>query len=121
MEKLYKEILEYKKNNNLTSEQCASKLDLTIEQLEKIDNNEEIELDEKEISRIQKIIDKSKISVGKRIIGFMDLIFRFVPMVMSLVVLLLCINENVDTKNLIVLLSIGLVCSAMTMLPKIEK
>jgi len=40
---------------------------------------------------------------------------------MSLVTLLLSINENVDTKVLVVLLSIGLVCSTMTILPKIEK
>jgi hypothetical protein len=51
----------------------------------------------------------------------MDLIFRFVAMVMALVTLLLCINENIDTKVLVVLISIGLVCNSMTILPKIDK
>lgn len=58
---------------------------------------------------------------GKKLTKIMDLVFRFVAMVMALVTLLLCINEDIDTKALIVLLSIGLVCSSMTILPKIEK
>ena len=78
-------------------------------------------LTDKEEEYINKILEKANITSGKRVVRSMDLIFRFVAMVMALVTLLLCINENVDTKALIVLLSIGLVCSSMTILPKIEK
>ena len=66
--------------------------------------------------------DYAKDGKNKKLaIKMLDLIFRFVAMVMALVTLLLCINENIDTKVLVVLLSIGLVCSSMTILPKIEK
>lgn len=121
MEKLYKDILEYKTKNNLTDEACAEYLGISLDELQKIINGEDVELNKKEESRIAKIIEKTKLSTGKRIVKIMDLIFRFVAMVMSLVTLLLSINENVDTKVLVILLSIGLVCSTMTILPKIEK
>jgi hypothetical protein len=67
------------------------------------------------------LIEKGRDSKGRKIVKSMDLIFRFVAMVMALVTLLLCINENVDTKILAILLSIGLVCSSITMLPQIDK
>ena len=79
------------------------------------------DLSSEEIDRINIAIDQKKDSKNKRIIKFLDLIFRFVAMVMSLVTLMLCINENIDVKALVVLLSIGLVCSSMTLLPKIDK
>lgn len=121
MDKLLKSIIEYKTKLNLTTEQCAEKLQLDIEKIKKIENNEDVEITKEEETIINKELEKSKITNSRRVVRGMDLVFRFVAMVMALVTLLLCINENVDTKVLIVLLSVGLVCSSMTILPKIEK
>ena len=118
MNKLCENILEYKNKNNLTIEQCSQKLGISMEDITNIDNKQEVFFDKSEESRINKLLGKS---TGKKIVKCMDLIFRFVAMVMSLVTLLLCINENIEPKVLIVLLSISLVCSSMTILPKIEK
>ena len=93
--------------------------DATLEKI--LNNSQDLELTPEEIDRINIAIDQKKDSKNKRIIKFLDLIFRFVAMVMALVTLMLCINENIDVKALVVLLSIGLVCSSMTLLPKIDK
>ena len=121
MEELRNLIIEYINNNKLTDEECAEKLDLSIEDFQKILTDETYSLPKKDIKKLTDKINGSYISKGKRIVKSLDLIFRFVAMIMALVTLLLCINENVDTKVLVVLLSIGLVCSSMTILPKIEK
>ena len=63
---------------------------------------------------------KSKFN-SRKLVKLLDLIFRLVAMMMALSVLLLCINGNVETNTLIVLLSIGVVCSSLTILPRIEK
>ena len=115
------EILKYKEKNNLTTEKCAEDLKLTLEQMQMIESNESIEIAKEIEAHIEKVLEKANITSSRRVVRGMDLIFRFVAMVMALVTLLLCINENVDTKVLIILLSIGLVCSSMTILPKIEK
>ena len=121
MDELQKEIIEYKNKNKLSVEECANNLGLSIDDIKKIEDGESVQLSETEYAQILDTIKKNNISKGKRVIKILDLIFRFVAMVMALVTLLLCINENVDTKVLIVLLSIGLVCSSMTILPKIDK
>ena len=118
MNKMTENILEYMSKNNLTIDECAAKLGLTEEQVKLLEEKQNLNLTKDDESRINKIIGKS---TGKRIIRIMDLIFRFVAMVMALVTLLLCINENIDTKVLVVLISIGLVCNSMTILPKIDK
>lgn len=120
---LRKKVLKYKSDNNLTDEQCAKKLKITLTMLQKIENNDEkLEISNEEAERLLSLIEAtSPKSKGKKFIKVLDLIFRFVAMVMALTTLLLCINENVSTKTLVVLLSIGLVCSTMTILPKIEK
>ena len=120
---LGKKVLKYKSDNNLTDEQCAKKLKLSLTMLQKIENNDEkLEISNDEAERILSLIEPTTSkSKGKKFIKVLDLIFRFVAMVMALTTLLLCINENVSTKTLVVLLSIGLVCSTMTILPKIEK
>lgn len=120
MKKLKKKIKKYKDSNKYDNAQCAKNLGLDVDIVEKI-FTDEIELDQEEIDRIGSIVDKSTLSIGKRIVKSLDLIFRLVAMIMALVTLLLLINENIDTRTLIVLLSIGLVCSSMTILPKIEK
>ena len=118
MNKMTENILEYMSKNNVTIDECAAKLGLTEEQVKLLEEKQNLNLTKDDESRINKIIGKS---TGKRVIRIMDLIFRFVAMVMALVTLLLCINENIDTKVLVVLISIGLVCNSMTILPKIDK
>lgn len=120
---LSKKVLKYKNDNNLSDEQCAKDLKITLTRLKQIENSDEsLELSNDEAERLVAIIEsKSSKSKGKRFIKILDLIFRFVAMVMALTTLLLCINENVSIKTLVVLLSIGFVCSTMTILPKIEK
>lgn len=106
--------IEYK----LTDEECAKKLGVDIEIIKNLDSNAS-KISKEEQTRILNLIaSKQK---NKKIINILDLVFRFVAMVMALTALLLSIKETVDTRSLIVLLSIGLVCSSMTILPKIEK
>lgn len=122
MKEFKKKILEFQKNNNLSNEECSKMLGVSLDLINKINNDEQIsELSREEKKRILTIIENKKSNSGKKIVKILDLLFRFVAMVMALVTLLLCINENVETKTLVVLLSIGLVCSSMTILPKIEK
>ena len=122
MNKLSEKIKTYMAKNNFSSLKCAKNLGISDATLEKILNNsQDLELTSEEIDRINIAIDQKKDSKNKRIIKFLDLIFRFVAIVMALVTLMLCINENIDVKALVVLLSIGLVCSSMTLLPKIDK
>lgn len=111
-------ITAFKLENKLTNEECAKRLGMTIEDFENLKEAEK-KLSEEEKNRILEVI-KSR-QKNKRYRIFLDLFFRFVAMVMSLTVLLLSINEKIDTRTLIVLLSIGLVCSSLTILPKIEK
>ncbi len=122
MKEFKKKILEFQKNNNLSNEECSKMLGVSLDLMNKINNDDQInELSREEKKRILTIIENKKSNSGKKIVKILDLLFRFVAMVMALVTLLLCINENVETKTLVVLLSIGLVCSSMTILPKIEK
>ena len=122
MKEFKKKILEFQKNNNLSNEECSKMLGVSLDLINKINNDEQIsELSREEKKKILTIIENKKSNSGKKIVKILDLLFRFVAMVMALVTLLLCINENVETKTLVVLLSIGLVCCSMTILPKIEK
>lgn len=113
-------IIKYKIKNNLSDTECAQKLGISEEKLIKLHNGENVKFTDKETEKILTIVDSKK-EKGKKLVKVLDLVFRFVAMVMALVTLLLCINENIDSKALIVLLSIGLVCTSMTILPKIEK
>lgn len=120
MKRLARKIKTFQERNNLTDDECAKQLKITTDELKDIYSGNN--LDAEKTSEIITIIKaKSEVKNKKLAIKMLDLIFRFVAMVMALVTLILCINENVDTKVLIVLLSIGLVCSSMTILPKIEK
>ena len=119
MKSIKEEIKEYMLKNNLSNEDCANILNIKVEDIENLDN-EEFDFTEEEKTRIQAII-APKISTGKKINKILDLIFRLGSCVMALVALLLCINGIADYKIVTALLSIGLVCSSLTMLPKIEK
>ena len=60
MDKLLKNILEYKAKLNLTTEQCAEKLHLDIEKMQKIENNEDVEITKDEEVLVNQEIEKSK-------------------------------------------------------------
>lgn len=111
-------IQNYRKENNLTLESCAERLEITIEELTKIEN-EEIDLTRKEQ---REILDKLGIKYNKiKVSKALDLFFRLGTAIMGLVALLLCINGNVSERPIIVVLSIAVVCSSMITLPKIDK
>lgn len=118
MEELQKEFIAYREKNNLTIEDCAKKLNLTEKTAKAIEDGT-AHLNSDEITRLLELIKPKR--GGKRLVKILDLIFRFSATVMGLVVLLLCINGYSNTTTLIALLSIGLACSAFTMLPKIDK
>jgi len=112
-------IKEYIKNNNLSIKESAEKLGIAEADLENLDNKQ-LQLTDEQKQSIMEIIEP-KPSTGKKVRNIIDLVFRFGACVMALVVLLLCINGTGDYKVLTVLLSIGLVCSSITGLPKSDK
>lgn len=119
MDGLIKEILEYKENNSFSQEECAKNLNVTVAKLKKIlDGTTKLTSDE--ITRIHEIV-KPKHKKGKKIAKILDLMFKLGATIMSLVVLLLCINGYTDVQTLIALLSIGVVCSSVSILPRIDK
>lgn len=118
--RLAKKIKRFQESNSLSDEDCAKELNITVDELKSICSGTKPDADK--ASDIKQIIKSKSEGKNKKLaIKMLDLMFRFAAMVMALVTLLLCINENIDTKVLVVLLSIGLVCSSMTILPKIEK
>ena len=119
MNKFEETIKQYREKNSLSISECAERLDISEDLLNDIENSKSnlSEMEQKQI--LEKINQKNKTS--KRIIGLLDFIFRFGSTVMALVVLLLCINGYNEANTLIALLSVGVVCSSLTMLPKIEK
>jgi len=113
-------ILKYRESNKLSREEVAKKLNMSCEDFEALENGAK-EISKEEQDSILDTLGLKFRFTSKRVIRIMDLIFRCVPMIMALVTMLLCINENIRPQTLIVLLSIGFVCSSLTMLPKIEK
>ncbi|MGN0961707.1 MAG: helix-turn-helix domain-containing protein [Christensenellales bacterium] len=118
MEELRKDLIKYREKNSYSLEECAKQLKLDANQLKDIEEGK-ITLSGDEITRISELIKPHK--SGKRMVRILDLIFRLGSTIMALVVLLLCINGYSETQTLIALLSVGVVCSAFTILPKIEK
>lgn len=120
MESLSQQVINYKNKNNLDNNQCAERLNITVDKLLEIENGT-AELSKEEIDRITSIIGKKGYFKTCTFRKILDLLFRFGAAIMALVVLLLCINGIAETETLIVLLSIGVVCSSITNLPKIDK
>lgn len=119
MEEIKTVIQNYKNKKSLSDEECAKELGLDVKTLKGIENDQ-AELSQQEIDRLQGIMEGKK-KTSRKIVKILDLFFRFGTTIMALVVLLLCINGYEATNTLIALLSLGLVCSSMTTLPKIEK
>ena len=120
MEDLKKEIIDYRTKNSYSIDECAKKLKIDVDTLTAIENGT-AKLSNEEKTRLKELVSQPKPKSGKRIVKILDLIFRFGATIMGLVVLLLCINGYSETQTLIALLSVGVVCSAFIMLPKIDK
>lgn len=120
MEEINKYLNLYKEKTKATNEECATLLNITVEQVKEIENNT-IKLEETEHKRILGILQSKTKSLGKKIVKILELIFRFVAMIMPLVTLLLCINGSASNRVLITLLSIGFISSSIIMLPRNEK
>lgn len=121
MEELNKYLTLYKDRTNATNQECANLLDLSLDQIVNIENNKQNVLDDNEYKRVLAILQSKTKSTGKRIVKVLELIFRFVAMIMPLVALLLCINGYDNNRILIILLSIGVISSSVIMLPRNEK
>jgi hypothetical protein len=109
----------YLDKNNKDIKDLSKETKLDEDKLKNIINGEYIPSSD-ELKIIDKVVSE-KMSSGKKAVKIVELILRFGACIMALVTLLLCINGNVKTETLIALLSIGLVCSSIISLPKIEK
>ncbi len=116
MKDFIKTVLEYKEKNKLSSEECAEKLGITLEQMKEIEEGKTT-IAEKQQEEIINKIDSNWKSVTK----VLDLIFKFGATIMAIVTLLLSVNDNIKPNTLIILLSLGLLFSSIQHLPKIDK
>lgn len=119
MEELRKELIDYREKNKLDTKACADFLHITEKELKAIEDGSLV-LPGDEVTKLREKI-RPKTKGSRRGVRILDLVFRFGATIMALTVLLLCINGYAETQTLIALLSIGVMCSAFTMLPKIEK
>ena len=110
----------YRESKQLSAIEIANKLNISEEDVISIENGTKELSKEEQESILDTLGIKFKFT-SKRVIKIMDLLFRCGAMIMALVTLLLCVYGNITPNTLIALLSIGLVCSSLTMLPKIEK
>ena len=120
MDELIEKIKTYKDKYLLTDEKCAESLDVTVDILQKIEKNT-VKLEKTEIERLNTILDAKLKSKAKKAVKILDLIFRLVSTIMPLVVMLLCINGYSHVEDMVLLLAIGVACSSITILPRIEK
>lgn len=116
MKDFIKTVLEYKEKNKLSSKECAEKLGITLEQMAEIEEGKTT-IDEKQQESIIDKIDNGWKSVTK----VLDLLFKFGSVILAIVTLLLSVNDNIKSNTLIILLSLGLLFSAIQHLPKIDK
>lgn len=116
MNEFVKRILEYKNENKFSTEDCAYKLGITVEEMKEIEN-EKTSLSEKTQMEILETIEKRR----RRPNRILELVFKFGATIMALVTLLLSINGTISSNTLIVLLSIGVLCLSIQNLPKIDK
>ncbi|MBE5758153.1 MAG: helix-turn-helix transcriptional regulator [Clostridiales bacterium] len=120
MEKISDKIKDFLESNKLTIEKFSEGVQLDVAVIQKI-INDTYKPSEEELSKINNFISSYKSSFSRRSIKALELVFKFGACLMAIVTLLLCIMGNVKPETLIALLSIGLVCSTITSLPKIDK
>ena len=120
MENISEKIKDFLDNNKLTVEKLSEETQIDVATIENILANKHTPTDS-ELAEINKFISNYKSSLSKRSIKALELFFKFGACLMSIVTLLLCIKGNVKAETLIALLSVGLVCTTITSLPKIDK
>ncbi len=113
-------IKNYRITNKIEKEEYASKLELSIADYEKIENNETIISKDEQKIICEKLDIKKKFN-SKRLIKILDLIFRLGANVMAVATLLLCINGIGTQETMIAMLSVGLILTTFTILPKVDK
>jgi len=123
MDELIKLIAEYKDNNKISTDELASQISISVDQLKDIESGNK-KLEKQEIERITQILTKEETKTdgsGKKVVRILDLIFRLTATIMPLVVVILSIYNFKNTNILITLLAVGVACLSMTTLPKIDK
>lgn len=120
MDNLSDNIKQYLTKNKITLDDFAKDVKIDKEKLDKLLLGE-YSPSEEEITIINKQLSTEKLSKGKKIVKAIELILKFGACIMALVTLLLCIMGNVEVEILIALLSVGVVCETIPLLPKIDK
>lgn len=116
MNDFVKKILEYKEENKYSSEACAKKIGITLDEMKEIESGK-TSIDLKAQEEIMELMDRRK----RRPTRILELLFKFGATIMALLVLLLAIDGKAKTNTMFVLLSIGLLCLSIQNLPKIDK
>ncbi len=116
MNDFVKKILEYKEENKYSSEACAKKIGITLDEMKEIESGK-TSIDLKIQEEIMELMDRRK----RRPTRILELLFKFGATIMALLVLLLAIDGKAKTNTMFVLLSIGLLCLSIQNLPKIDK
>lgn len=116
MNDFVKKILEYKEENKYSSEACAKKIGISIDEMKEIEGGKS-SIDPQIQVEIMEMMDRRK----RRPTRILELIFKFGATIMALTVLLLAIDGKTKPTTMFVLLSIGLLCLSIQNLPKIDK
>lgn len=109
-----------REQNNVSSSEYAKKLDMQISDYERIESGETILNKYEQKDLCEKLGIKKKFN-SKKLVKILDLVFRLGAAVMAIATLLLCINGIGSQEALIAMLSVGLILTTFTILPKVEK
>lgn len=118
MDELIKIIEKVKLKKNLTDTDIAQILNISEDKVVEILSGKVV-IDDGEVDGYIDLL-KQQLKCRK-FTKVLDLIFRFSSTVLALVVLLLAINGYSNTSAMIALLAVGLACTTITNLPKIDK
>ena len=110
----------YRETNKFKIDDYAKTLEMSTDEYAKIENGE-VQVSKYEEKDICVKLGIKKSFNGKRLIKILDLIFRLGSTVMAIATLLLCINGIGTQETLIAMLSVGLILTTFTLLPKVEK
>lgn len=110
-------IKKYKEDRKLTDEKVAKKLDISIEEYNKIMLTGEID-DEALFRKIDIILDAKKIKRSEKIRRSIELILRISGLVCGIAALLACLAGNIFKDYIIILLVISTICNSALLLPK---
>ena len=117
MRKIITKIKKYKEEKKLTDEKVAKKLDISLEEYNKIMESGKIE-DDALFRKIDTILDSKKIKRSEKIRRLIELIIRITGIVTSISALLVCLAGKVYYDYVIVLLVISAICDSTLLLPR---